>query len=244
MDVELYKQVREDANVEVIQINGRSYTSKEIYRVKEPTPETLEVSTLTALVDYIKTNRDANDINTLICHVESPTRVSIYSNLHGDFDQRDKFIRATARINIPAFNTFQDAEKFNIYLQSCFTESPVKDLASGSLVPTDKALLLKYVGNVKQKQVETVGDDGVSQEIVVKSGIASVNAVILPNPVTLRPYRTFNEVEQPASSFVFRARTGPEFALIEADNRAWESEAMQNIKQFMQSEVPELHVIA
>jgi len=68
--------------------------------------------------------------------------------------------------------------------------------------------------------------------------------VTLPNPAVLRPYRTFNEITQPAGSFVFRARTGPEFALFEADNGAWESEAMKSIKEFMEFEVPGLHVIA
>ncbi|MDR2054492.1 MAG: hypothetical protein LBQ10_01270 [Desulfovibrio sp.] len=60
----------------------------------------------------------------------------------------------------------------------------------------------------------------------------------------LRPYRTFNEVEQPVSPFVFRAQEGPRFALIEADNGAWESVAMKSIKEFMEYEVPGLHVIA
>ena len=37
---------------------------------------------------------------------------------------------------------------------------------------------------------------------------------------------------------------GPRFALFEADNGAWENEAMKNIKHFLEFEIPELHVIA
>ena len=32
--------------------------------------------------------------------------------------------------------------------------------------------------------------------------------VIVPNPVKLRPYRTFAEIEQPESSYVFRIKDG------------------------------------
>ena len=70
---------------------------------------------------------------------------------------------------------------------------------------------------------------------------------MLPNPVTLRPFRTFTEVEQPASSFVFRAKQkdgGMEFMLVEADGGAWRGEAMRNIKEYMQKAIPELSVIA
>lgn len=80
--------------------------------------------------------------------------------------------------------------------------------------------------------------------MAIKTGIANIEDVVLPNPVTLRPYRTFNEVEQPASSFVFRAKDGPMFALFEADNGAWRGQAMQNIKAYLERAVPDLKVIA
>lgn len=72
----------------------------------------------------------------------------------------------------------------------------------------------------------------------------AVENILDPNPVSLRPYRTFTEVEQPSSSFIFRAKTGPRFALMEADGGAWRSKAMKNIKAFLEFEVKDLHVIA
>ena len=41
--------------------------------------------------------------------------------------------------------------------------------------------------------------------------------VKVPNPVTLRPFRTFIEVEQPESKFIFRMREGGRCAIFEAD---------------------------
>lgn len=239
---DLFYAIRKETPAQEITLSGRTYTTETVYPVFDPAPDTVEVTTLTGLVDYLKTNVDNLSLPGLICHVISPESVAIYSALHGDFRQRSRFIEATSRTRSMSFNKFLDAEAFNIWLQSCFADTPVT--VDGELRPTDRGLMLKYVGNVRDEAVKTTGDDGISQEVTVKTGIASVSNVLLPNPVTLRPYRTFNEVEQPASAFVFRAQEGPKFALIEADNGAWESEAMKNIKAFMEFEVPGLNVIA
>ena len=50
---------------------------------------------------------------------------------------------------------------------------------------------------MENKTVANYGDDGVSQKATITKGIAGKEDVIVPNPVTLRPYRTFLEVEQP-----------------------------------------------
>ena len=235
----IYKAIRKDAAPQIIEIGGRQYSDKSLHAVHTPTPDTIKVKTLTALVDYLNTNVDSLTIKTLICHVESPSTVSIKSCLTGDFEDRATYIMAELdQINLP-FNAWQDSEKFNIWLQSCFMELE-------GLAATDKGLVLKYIGNIKTVAEAGLTDDGVSQAVTVKSGIASVKNAVLPNPVTLRPFRTFTEVEQPASSFVFRARQndGMEFMLVEADGGAWRGEAMKNIKAYMQQAIPELSVIA
>lgn len=240
--VELYRAIRSDTPATEITLEGRQYVTRKVDPVYDPTPSLFTVRTLTGLVDYLKANVDKLPVESLICHVESPLEVTVFSALHGSFKQRSTYIKAEAQTRGMSFNKFLDGESFNIWLQSCFVDTPLT--VDGELKPTDKGLILKYVGNVREDAVKTTGDDGVSQEITVKSGIAAVKNVVLPNPVTLRPYRTFNEVEQPASSFVFRAQEGPKFALIEADNGAWESAAMKSIKYFMEFEVEGLNVIA
>ncbi|MCP8859456.1 hypothetical protein LBW12_05385 [Latilactobacillus curvatus] len=72
-----------------------------------------------------------------------------------------------------------------------------------------------------------------SQAVTIKTGVASVDQVKVPNPVGLAPYRTFNEVTQPTSNFVFRMREGMKSAIFEADGGAWKLEAMSNVKDFL-----------
>lgn len=133
----LYDAIRNDAAAQELTIHGRKYTTDKVLPVNAPEPATLEVSTLTGLVDYLKTNVDALEIPDLLCHVESPTRVSILSKLHGDFEQRNAYIQANARVRSLEFNKFMDAEKFNIWLQSCFVDTPLT--IDGELRATDSA---------------------------------------------------------------------------------------------------------
>lgn len=234
----LYNAIRKDAEPTEIIIKGRSYATGHVTPITYPAPKVIQVTTLTALVDYLKSNIDELDMSKLLCHVESPGCVGIYSNMLGDFCDRSCYIRAElTQLQIP-FNKFLNGEAFNILLQSCFVEY------EDELRATDRGLVLAYAANVREVQEGITLDDGVTQAVTVKKGVANVEKVVMPTPVTLRPFRTFTEVEQPASSFVFRAKEGPEFMLVEADGGAWRSEAMKNIKEYMENAVSGLGVIA
>jgi hypothetical protein len=232
--LKLYEQIRADAHPKEMDIDGRKYTTRPISEVRDPMPEPLKVSTLTGLADYLNKNPDGLDIDTLICHVRDEKEICVNSKLVGAFHQRICYAKAVSLTKQPPFGAFIDVEKFNIILQSCFVDCE----------KTDRAEILRIVGNVKEKLVMALGDDGISQKVTAKTGVALVDDVKIKNPAILRPYRTFNDVDQPASKFVLRGRTGPEFGLFEADNGAWVSEAMQNIKAYMEEKVPGLHIIA
>lgn len=55
----------------------------------------------------------------------------------------------------------------------------------------------------------------------------------------LIPFRTFQEVEQPASKFVFRIgdKDVPAFKLTEAEGGIWKNEAIRNIKRYFSEAV-------
>lgn len=98
----------------------------------------------------------------------------------------------------------------------------------------DLELIMKVAGNVERKNNQSYSDDGVSQVATMTVGVAAKADVIVPNPVTLIPYRTFQEVEQPASKFVFRIgdKDEPSFMIVEAENGIWKTEAVLNIKKY------------
>lgn len=96
-------------------------------------------------------------------------------------------------------------------------------------------MLLKFAGTVEAGTLVRYSDDGVSQKATIKNGIASKGDEIVPGVFTLTPYRTFLDVEQPASDFIFRMRENGDvkFAIFEADGGAWRNEARARIHTYL-----------
>lgn len=206
------------------------FTTRDLRRLRMPKATALTVSTLTGFVDYIKSNLDKLP-EQLLVQVKSHDEVRLYSPLNED-REREEFVQAQAILpNNIVYDRFISTEQFNIMLQSSFTEAG------------DKEVLLKYTGLIKDEAVKSTGDDGVSQAVTIKTGVASVGQAVVPNPVTLAPYRTFPEVEQPLSKFIFRMQEGPKAAIFEADGGAWRNQAIKNIKEYLEQELKGLENI-
>lgn len=218
---ELLDSIMDRQNAEVLEIGGKKYTTQTVHPVKDAQPAALCVSTLTGLVDYCVANVDELVREKLIVHVEDHANVKLLSALHGDFAQRDCLLHVKADLLQMKFNTWVESEPFNIFMQACFQET------------TDRSAVIRCAGTIVEGAVRTTGDDGVSQEVTVRQGIQRKENQVVPNPVILKPFRTFAEVDQPASQFVFRMRPGPECMLVEADGGAWRNEARQNIAAFL-----------
>lgn len=103
--------------------------------------------------------------------------------------------------------------------------------------------VLRFAGTIESGTLAAYSDDGISQSATVKKGIAGKESALVPNPVKLRPYRTFIEVQQPESEFIFRMSDCNEeigCAIFEADGGAWKREAMKNIKEYLEFELADL----
>lgn len=200
------------------------FSDKELFPVERATAKFFDVNTLDSLIDYLKSNFDTDNI--LMVHIMNPTKVIAFSPLNEEMD-RNYFIRAVALLPKIDFDTFIDTERFNIMLQSCFVDTE------------DKKNILAVVGNISESAVQTIGDDGISQSVVARKGIATRENVLVPNPVILQPYRTFVEVAQPPSNFIFRMKDGPRAAIFEADGGAWKLAAIRNIKKYLEEKLKE-----
>jgi hypothetical protein len=203
---------------ELIDIHDEKFANQQLYRIKQATPNALVVRNLTGLIHYLQTNFDKQP--PVLVHVAGPKEVVVYSTFNRDYD-RNVLIKAEALTPEIRFGTYYDVESFNILLQSAF------------VTDAERALILKLVGNIVEEDVNTYGDDGIAQTVTAKSGVATRETVIVPNPVKLAPFRTFTEVTQPASDFVFRLKKGPAAALFEADGGAWKNEAISGISKFL-----------
>lgn len=207
---------------ERLDIEGQVFTTETLHKLNQPTPPTLKVRSLTGIVQYVQQNYDKQP--SMLIHVESPVEVSIYSTYNRDM-HRNHYVQSTAMLPSIPFDVWMDTEKFNVKLQSCF-------------VPTDtRNLILSIVGNIVEEHVKNTTDDGVSQTVVAKKGVGVVGNVIVPNPVVLKPFRTFSEISQPESPFILRLQEGPSCGLFEADGGAWRITVMQSIKAYLDTEL-------
>lgn len=212
-------------NVETKNIGESVYSTEKMYLVPEQTPSVLEVKSLSGLVEYLVSDFDRDELSEKkMVHVVSPTEVVAFSSFNRDF-KRNEYIQAKAMIPSFAFDRWYEAEDFNIKLQSAFVKNE------------DRDIMLKVVGNIKEENVRQIGDDGVSQAVQAKVGVATVATVQVPNPVSLAPFRTFVEVDQPESDFIFRMQNGPRCALFESDGGSWKLQAMRNIKDYLRAEL-------
>lgn len=185
----------------------------------------LSINTLSGFVKYIRANLDREDLR-LIVHVKDESTVYLKGLLEVD-GSREALAVAEAIVPQFYFDHFMDMEEFNIALQAKFVKTE------------DRQVLLQVVGNVAEKNVKNTGDDGVSQAITINQGVASKADVKVPNPVVLAPYRTFLEIDQPESQFIFRMKDGPRGAIFEADGGAWRNQAIVNIREYLNDQLSE-----
>ena len=229
----LFEYVVGLSKANMVTIDGTVYTDKPLHLPEMPTIETLRTDNLSSIVNFIKHAWDAElhdiyDTVQKIIHVEDAGKVNIYSSVCNECMDRQKFMTAEWAGNKFPFGQFMDAEKFNILLQTCFMETD------------DLKVIQQVVGNLRDEAVQNYGDDGVSQSVTIRTGIATVGQVRVPSPAKLRPYRTFLEVEQPASLFILRMREGGQCALFEADGGLWRETARQNIRNYFEYELEKM----
>lgn len=230
---------------EILEVDGVKYVSKKVIDPREPDPQAhaLTVHTLSALVEYIRSNKDGLLVTEHLIHVVGATSVDIVSTLKGRFRQREKVLTS---VFPPPFDEhgregfrlgeYLSAEWFVIGLMTHFEKTEDRDKA------------ISLIGNMREEAVRTVEDDGHTQAISARKGVSLRHNVSLPNPIMLAARRSFPEIEQPVSPFVLRVRGGgeeklPEVALFEADGGAWELESVERIAEFLSSNLPDGWVV-
>lgn len=216
---------------QIQQVHGRAYardTDGKLSPVSSPESMAapLEFHSLSGLAAYVASSfasmqDEGQNEHALV--VDGPAGVRYVSSLTTAFRQREVLATAAPFLS-PAFpfGRYLDLETFVTSLQSSFVQD------------AQTAAILKLVGNIKGEDVQTVEDDGVSQRVTARTGVATVGKAAVPNPVILSPFRTFPEINQPFSRYVLRLQQGdegelPEAALFEVGDCQWKHEAAADI---------------
>lgn len=202
------------ASAGFIELGGRSYTKDGLSLIKEPRVEPLQLETLGGVVDFLRENRDDLAPGELFL-VASWDGVLLYGLIGDEDNERQRYLHAKLVGRPFDFDRYMEVEAFIIGLNSRFVKTDYRDA------------LLEMASGIRVDAGADITDNGISQEVTVKAG-ARVKVEKTPNPITLCPFRTFREVEQPESEFIFRltkGEDGPRMGLFEADGGAWKLEA-------------------
>ncbi len=223
--------------VEPVEINGQNFVPCGMQQIVEQVfqPDALSVHSLTGLVGYIDANRDELELESLIAHVVSPTRVELIGPIEPIRKQRSTYLVAGAEPKDVCVG-WQLPDEFTVMV----TTSCV--LGNGD----DFDALIKLVGNVKKEQSVDLKDDGFSQSVEQRAGVTLVERADVPNPMILAPYRSFREVDQVESPFLIRFREGDLMGgsqavvcqLFECDGGAWQNEARERVANYLRGELP------
>lgn len=199
-------------------------------KLEKPKPDhiikagSIETYSLNGLVDYIRLDPEGifhKDGARHIVMVMTPERVKVIAPQKGYWREREEVAQCCAVVPDIKFGRYMDTDEFQIMVQTCFLQDE------------NREKVLQLAGSVKKEQGMQTADDGVSQKVTINSGVSTAADVIIRNPVTLIPYRTFREVEQPESPFVLRFDKEGRAALFTGDSSKWQLEAVENIKGYL-----------
>lgn len=214
------EKIVELAAPNVQEIDGRTYTDKRIIPVERPRVKTLELTTLNSLVKLIQ-EESIDYITPLIVQVSSYDAVEVFAGIQAADRKRENPYRCKAETIHIQFDQKLDYESMMIALKSKFVQTP------------ELLELVKLLGSITEQSSAQVSDDGFSQNVVVRKGIALKDNRTINPIVKLKPYRTFAEIDQPESEFLLRLSDGANVALYEADGGAWKLEARKRIADYL-----------
>lgn len=165
---------------------------------------------------------------------------------------RQIFIRVSDYKEVSVFTTL-DSDEERFYLYKCAADTP--SVTMGRFLPYENAVieirslyipnpdtdyLLKLLSSVSSESKVTSTDNGVTQKVEAKAGIALSTLVEVKPRVVLRPFRTFVEVDQPESEFLLRISDKGEIGLFPADGGVWKLEATRNVAKYFEQELHDL----
>ena len=227
------EKLLELATPPTVEVDGKTYATQHLYLVEEKEklrsiPKCKTVTSLDALAALI--SREAVTLypeSNLFISCSGYDRVTVYTDVFTESLERweRQELYACDLKDAPGWkDAWFDYETAVIALRSRF-------------VPNEGTeYLLDLLGRMSNQASVTTNDNGMTQTTETRHGIALVGKETVKPIVALRPYRTFQEVEQPESQFLVRireGRDGNEIGILEADGGMWKFKARETIRDYL-----------
>ena len=227
------EKILEIATPVIYQANGEEFVitkDGEIRQIRTEldTPDTLDLSSLDSLVKMVKSEA-SNAEEPLYITVPTHLKVICFGQPHADRRNLRQFYYEVKATDVPGWDAVTNLpfDQAAVALQTRFQDS------------VDREYAMQLLSQITTGAKVTYNDIGVATNVVTSKGVAlQQNSTIRPL-VKLRPYRTFQEVEQPEGLFLIRIdERGITFT--EADGGMWKLEARKTIVNYLTERLHDL----
>ena len=245
MIAEGIQKVLDISRKHIICEGDRKFDSATLKPILASEPKCLGIHSLQGVVDFVSFEFDEGSdpnprpayscLGTSLALVVEATSVKLVSKLQGVERQRFEYLIAISQGVEQRFGKWLPAVEAVVWLQQAFVPTPARDE------------LLAALGSIDGGTQVTTKDDGVSQSVTVKKGVTRIGEVGVKNPVVLKPYRTFSEIEQPDVACIVRVEEigmAIKIMIEQADGGVWEIKARESIAAWLRERLPEIPIIA
>ena len=211
-----------------VEVDGSVYSNQELIYIqdKKPMPSCIDLTGLDSICKMVRNEAEHVGLQIFI-QVKDYKSVSVFTSLDAD---EDRLYLYKCNADTPAVTT----GRFMAY------ENAVIELRSLYIPNEGTEYLLQLLSSISNESKVTSTDNGVTQQVEARSGIALNSMVKIKPRVTLQPFRTFIEVEQPASEFLLRINERGEIGFFPADGGVWKLEATRNVAAYFELALKDL----
>lgn len=212
----------------VYDIGSEHYASKELVRIdpKKDFPKSITLTGLESVCKMVR-NEAAAFPDSILIQISDYRSVNVFTKLDGEMD-RYYLYHCEADTPMVSIGRYISQSEMIVQLQSLYIPNK------------DTQYLLQLLSSISSESKVTSNDNGVTQVVEARSGIALTSAVSIKPRVSLKPFRTFLEVFQPESEFILRLDKDGDIGLFEADGGVWKLEATRNIAGYFEESLKDL----
>ena len=219
---------------ELREIEGRTFAlhangEAEELRPTMDLPALLDLTSLDAMVQMIRTEAIGRYAAPLYIAIPTPSRAECFAQPDAALRQLRLSYYVASATDVPGWGekVTMPFEEALIALRTRFQDTP------------DTLYALKLLSEISTGAKITYNDNGVATTVVTKRGIDLQSNEQIRPIVKLKPYRTFQEVEQPESEFLIRiSERGITF--VEADGGMWRLAARKTIKSYFETALADM----
>ena len=226
------EKIAELAGVKTFCVDGKTYADSKVFEVRPALdkPEKKELTSLDALVKLVKTEAvSILGIHPLFITVNKFDEVNCFTAINRDERNERAELYTAKAADVVGWNpeTKLGFEQAQIAIQTRFQKT------------ADRDYILRLCSQITCGSKVTYNDNGMATSVVTQKGVALQASETIKPLVSLKPFRTFQEVDQPESLFLIRVdERGISF--IEADGGMWKLAARQTVRNFVEESLKDL----